>query len=80
MHAVIPSQMQDPTLALAEAHQVLLCPAHQPVPVLLNGCTVLSKALLKSRYATSTALPSSTQLAMTSQKTTELVKHDFSSW
>ena len=37
MHGVVPPQVQDPALALVGFHQVPLCPALQPVQVLLNG-------------------------------------------
>ena len=37
VHGVVPPQVQDPTLALAELHQVPLCPTLQPVQVSLNG-------------------------------------------
>ena len=37
MHAVVPPHMQESTLALAEPHQVPLCPTLQSVQVLLNG-------------------------------------------
>ena len=36
---VVPLQVQDPTLAFVELHQILLCPALQPVQVSLNGST-----------------------------------------
>jgi len=39
VHGVIPPQVQDPALALVELHEVPLCPALQPVQVLLNGST-----------------------------------------
>jgi len=39
MHVVIPSQVQDPTLALVEVHQVLLYPTLQLVQVSVNGST-----------------------------------------
>jgi len=31
--------VQDPALALVEPHQVPLCPAFQPIQVMLNGST-----------------------------------------
>ncbi|PKU30741.1 glycoprotein xg [Limosa lapponica baueri] len=34
-------KVQDPTLAFIEPHQVLLCPALQPVQVTLDGGTAL---------------------------------------
>ena len=40
MHAIIPPQVQDSTLALVKPHQVPLCPAPQSVQVLLNGSTI----------------------------------------
>jgi len=39
VHGVVPPQVQDPALALAEFHQVLLCPTLQPVQVSLDGST-----------------------------------------
>jgi len=37
VHAVVPTQVQDHTLALVEAHHIPLCPTQQSVQVLLNG-------------------------------------------
>jgi len=39
MHRVIPSQVQDPALALVELYQVPLCPTLQTVQVSLDGST-----------------------------------------
>ena len=41
MHAVIPPQVQDSTLALAEPHQVTPYPTLQPAQALVNGSTDL---------------------------------------
>ncbi|XP_052556631.1 uncharacterized protein LOC128089357 isoform X2 [Tympanuchus pallidicinctus] len=39
VHAIIPPQMQDSTLAFVKPHLVVFCPALQPVQVSLNGST-----------------------------------------
>ena len=39
VHGAVPPQVQDPTLALVETHQVPLCPTLQPVHITLNGST-----------------------------------------
>ncbi|XP_052520385.1 uncharacterized protein LOC128071565 isoform X3 [Tympanuchus pallidicinctus] len=39
VHAIIPPQMQDSTLAFVKPHPVFFCPALQPIQVLLNGST-----------------------------------------
>ncbi|PKU42718.1 hypothetical protein llap_6967 [Limosa lapponica baueri] len=50
VHGVIPLQVQDPTLALVEFHQVPLCPTLQPVQVLLYGGTAFWYASHPSQF------------------------------
>ncbi|PKU47278.1 hypothetical protein llap_2377 [Limosa lapponica baueri] len=43
-------QVQDPTLALIEPHYVLICPALQPVEVMLDGSTALWSVSQSSQF------------------------------
>ena len=50
IHAVIPPQVQDSTLALVKPHQVPLCPTLQSVQVMLNGSTAFRCVIHSSQF------------------------------
>ncbi|PKU44095.1 hypothetical protein llap_5614 [Limosa lapponica baueri] len=72
------SQVEDPTLALVEPHEVLLCPALQPVQVTLDGGTALWSANQPSQFGIISELAEET-LCPLIQVIGEYVEQDWTS-